>query len=463
MWAVAAFGCGAAFALPPSAMVGVAAGVVVVASAFRGSGAALALVALTVPVQSAFAIEVGPASLTWTKALLAALGIGFAARWAVRQNPVRIDGVAWAFFAVVGSLVLSVRNVQDVGAWAGETYRWSAAALVYVVAANMIRTRRDVGWVVAAFGVSSIAVALQASRQLLDHAGPPSYTVNGVTRAFGSFGAPNPFAGYLEMLFLPLAGIALASLPRVRMVRPGPLRAYSAPILCLLGAGAGAAALGATQSRGGLLGAGAGLMVAAALAGPWVRHRAALILVVATIAILATGAGSRLTDRFSSASLVSFGGTQVTSANFAANERRAHWGAAVRMAEAHPLTGVGAGNFSARFREFTPVWRFRISRGHAHSDVLQILAQSGLAGLAAYLALFAAVVRAMAGRLRRAADPVARGLAIGGLAVTAAVVTHGMFEYLHVLSLGIQLSLVWALACGAHAPIQGKRSHADAE
>jgi hypothetical protein len=46
----------------------------------------------------------------------------------------------------------------------------------------------------------------------------------------------------------------------------------------------------------------------------------------------------------------------------------------------------------------------------------------------------------------RAVDRRTRSLVIGAIGVTVAVMVHGMFDYLHVLSLGLQLSAVWALA-----------------
>jgi O-antigen ligase len=136
---------------------------------------------------------------------------------------------------------------------------------------------------------------------------------------------------------------------------------------------------------------------------------------------------------------------QVTPANFATQERLAHWRAGIAMAEAHPWLGVGAGNFSARYREYTRVWRFRISRGHAHSAYIQAAAQSGLAGLGAYLLLLAAVLWRL-GAAYRAARPETRAMIAGALGVTGAVMVHNVFDYLHVLSLGLQLSAVWAVA-----------------
>jgi hypothetical protein len=41
-----------------------------------------------------------------------------------------------------------------------------------------------------------------------------------------------------------------------------------------------------------------------------------------------------------------------------------------------------------------------------------------------------------------------RAANLAALAVTAAIAVHGVFEYLHVLSLGIVLGAVWALPEG---------------
>ena len=136
----------------------------------------------------------------------------------------------------------------------------------------------------------------------------------------------------------------------------------------------------------------------------------------------------------------------MTLSNFAAQERLVHWRAALRMAAARPVLGVGAGNFSLRFREFTPTWQFRVSRGHAHSTYLQAAAQTGLIGLASYLALLTTVGTRLRLLLRRTGTGAARPLVVGAVGATLALAVHGVFEHLHVLSLGIQLSLVWALA-----------------
>jgi O-antigen ligase len=168
-------------------------------------------------------------------------------------------------------------------------------------------------------------------------------------------------------------------------------------------------------------------------------------------AIILSPLGGRLRDGLQ-IPMLNGAPVQVTTDNFAAQERAAHWGAAVRMAESSPYLGVGAGNFNERYREATPVWRFRIPRGHAHSTYLQSLGQAGLFGLIAYLGLLAAVVSTILRKLRAADDREVRAVAIGAAGITAALLVHGFFDYLHVLSLGILLSAVWGCLAALPEP-----------
>ena len=137
----------------------------------------------------------------------------------------------------------------------------------------------------------------------------------------------------------------------------------------------------------------------------------------------------------------------VTAENFAILERRAHWEAGLQQFASDRLLGVGLGNFNVRYSEFSVSPTFLLSQGHAHNYYIHVAAEAGLVGLGAYLLLLAAIVlsglhalRATAGR-----DPLAHALVVGGLGVVVAVAIHNLFENLHVLSLGIQLSTAWAL------------------
>lgn len=138
--------------------------------------------------------------------------------------------------------------------------------------------------------------------------------------------------------------------------------------------------------------------------------------------------------------------TLVTPANFAVQERLSHWSAAVEMAKAHPLVGVGAGNYDLNYRDYTQEWRFRIGRGHAHDTYLHFLAQSGVVGLTAYIAMLLGVSLIIVRSIRILPGGSRLTILIGAAGMTAAMGAHAVFEYVHVLSLNLQLVIVWALA-----------------
>ena len=218
--------------------------------------------------------------------------------------------------------------------------------------------------------------------------------------------------------------------------------------MLIVGAGgtaiAGVLGVYLTHSRGGAIGAAAGAIAIALLADRRLRIAVLGLVGLAALGMTLTGATSRAVDRFESLAHDWNSPVQVTSANFSVEERVAHWGAAVRMWEAHPIIGVGAGNFNDNFRVYTPVWRFRIPRGHAHDGYLQAAAQAGSIGLLAYVALLGAALFRAGRALARSNTSLERGIAVGAIGATIAVMAHGIFDYLHVLNLGLQLSVVWA-------------------
>jgi O-antigen ligase len=403
-----------------------------------------------VPIQESWPARLGETSLTWTKVALAAFFAAWIVRLLLGRDRVRLTPLFWAMGAYCIALVASVAHARDIGSWAEETYRWGVATLVYLAAVGTIRTGWERRWLMLALAtgiVGSISVGIY---QVITSSGPESFAQRGFLRAYGLFGEPNPFAGYLEMATLPLLAVGLSALS-------GNGRAFRwVGSLSLLAAGAGVLGIALTQSRGGSLGLAAGL--ALILWFLWPRWGRILVTggLLAALVLILSPAGVGLRAAFGIDSLFNSGPTQITPANFAAQERLAHWGAALRMWLSEPWLGIGAGNYPVRFREFTPNWRFRISRGHAHSAYLQAAAQAGLVGLVCYLALLIVAWR----RCLRAYDRLmardSRAFCIGAMAVTAAIMVHGVFEYLHVLSLGIVLSAVWALSECDCAPRAGE-------
>jgi len=399
----------------------------------------LGLLAMSVPVQTAYVVDISGFPVTITKLIIVCLLIGWLPRAVQARIP--LDRVTWGYAGIMVALAGSVVAVQDEARWASIVYQWAVALFVYVVARTEVRTVRNAQVVVGAMALAVLGISGVAFRQVLAADGPPSFFVNGVLRAYATFGEPNPLAAYLELsLPLLLAVIGLNAVSRHR----APLSQGMSPLL-VAAAIAGTVTLLLTQSRGGWLGfLSACLIIVWAMPSRW-RVGILGLGLCAVLAFLLTpfGAGSweRVTAAFST-----FGEREeVTPANWANAERRAHWGAAIRMFLDLPLTGIGAGEFTPEYRQYTPEWRFRVSQGHAHNGYLHLAAESGLPGLLAFVAWCALVSTALAARILRPRTGPEFGMAVGAIATFVAFMVHSMVDYLNVLSLGIQVALVIAL------------------
>ncbi len=415
----------------------------------------LALLAVSIPVQDAGAFEVSVASITLTKLCLFCLAIGWMSR-VVAGGRVPIDAIAWAYVLVGTVLGISIVSSSSIAEWSGELYRWLAATFVFITARSEIRERCHFNRLVVGVAVGVIGISLHAMRQVVTSDGPPSFVVNGMLRAYGTFGQPNPLAAYLEMS-LPIL-IAISVVPLVNRRRPS-LHSFPLAVSILAVAG-GIVTMVLTQSRGGWLGFGAAGVVL--LLGFPARARAGVVGGVAvSIAVgLVSGPGLVLAERLLSTFGSGASRVNVTPENWSSQERRAHWGAALNMVRAFPWTGVGAGGFDDAYREYTSDWRFRVSRGHAHNGYLQMAAQAGWGGLVAFFCWIAVIARNAVSAWRAQDRNRSDGRALGGLATIVSFGVHSMVDYLNVLSIGIQLALVLAIALadlpsGANALTEG--------
>lgn len=104
------------------------------------------------------------------------------------------------------------------------------------------------------------------------------------------------------------------------------------------------------------------------------------------------------------------------------------WHATLDMIHDHPIFGVGIGSFSSVFEQY----RGRYGTGrhsHAHNTLLQITAENGLIGLAAYVYLWFAFFRGMIRKAVSATDPFIRGVTVGTIGALAGFHVAGLFEY----------------------------------
>jgi O-antigen ligase len=161
-----------------------------------------------------------------------------------------------------------------------------------------------------------------------------------------------------------------------------------------------------TYSRGGALVLALVFVVALVHRRVRLRYVAMVILALAPISLLAPpNFTARLATITQLAPVVEGFDDEKEDASF--RQRRMLMAVAWEMFSDHPLTGVGAGNYTEHFDEYarrhgTTVRSYEeFSDPHyPHSTYLEILAETGVVGLAAFLAVIAAAFAGLAGAYR---------------------------------------------------------------
>jgi putative inorganic carbon (hco3(-)) transporter len=119
------------------------------------------------------------------------------------------------------------------------------------------------------------------------------------------------------------------------------------------------------------------------------------------------------------------------------------WKGALRMIAAHPLIGVGIGNFAAQYPRYMlpEAWREPLVY-HPHNILLDFWAILGLPGLAALAWLQIAFWRSGLALYRRLADPALRALMLGLMGSMVSFLAHGLVDTAFFLA---DLALVFML------------------
>ena len=317
---------------------------------------------------------------------------------------------------------------------------WAAFA---VMAASTFRTRRDWAWVLG-FGLAvGLAAAAAALAQALAPGLLPLRALRPGEQAYGTLGNPAYLGAAMQATALLAAGCLAASLarrPPEPELAPMPraarrrLRRAAAPAAPRASAwrhapsvgaglvlGASLAALGVSGSMGATVGLIAGSACTLLLLAACARDRRARIAGIAAIAVLAAVPatlggvlawraaagearaapvfGVRVLDRL----------TSPHDLKVSMGSRFDNWRAGIGAFADRPLLGWGPGNYlAASGRHLAADYaRHLPSKGtvnegqdHAHNVTMEVAATQGLAGLAAYLALWAwtAVVAVRAAR-----------------------------------------------------------------
>ncbi|MDQ2871693.1 MAG: O-antigen ligase family protein [Candidatus Eremiobacteraeota bacterium] len=265
------------------------------------------------------------------------------------------------------------------------------------------------------FLLSGTIASLAAIAMVVTRMPASQYTI-GHGRAIGTFILPGELAGYL-IVFLPIAyGIA-------QVARDARLRglAWSALVV-----GAGAFVL--TFSRAGWMGFAAAVAFFVFFT-QRVRRRYALGVLVAGAAAV----------------LVAFNVHHNPSENYT---RLSIWEAALEIMRRFPLTGVGPFNF-ARIYPLVRMPDGDATAFHAHSFLLTIFAETGLAGVLAVLYAWWRFIVALRERLRTAP----RGNQLLAYAVAAGLVgtwVQGVIDTVSVVIFGLWLpAMALALVCAS--------------
>ncbi len=410
------------------------------------------LLLLSIPVQDLGATG----ELTVTNALFGLTVLAWLLRRVVfGGEPLPRSAIGPAFAIFVVGLTLSLIVARDLALGVAALFQWIKALTVYFLALDLLRTRRQVIGALVALLIAGAGEAAIGLVQYTTGIGPASFAIGAqFSRAYGTFGRPNSYAGYLEMI-LPLAVIFAWWLWRSRPT--GESWQRRALRLGALGAaGLIGLALLASFSRGAWLGTAGAFGAMIVLTSTRTRAIAATVAIVGGVFLLLGGGAalpSSVQDRVGSilgnAAAPDVRTAFITAENFAIVERLAHWEAGLNMFRSDRPLGVGLGNFNVRYTEFGISPTFLVSQGHAHNYYIHIAAEAGLVGLGAYMLLLAAILltgfRSLQLTGRAGHDPLARGIVIACFGTITAVAIHNVFENLHVLSMGIQLSTVWAL------------------
>jgi O-antigen ligase len=238
---------------------------------------------------------------------------------------------------------------------------------------------------------------------LCQHAELFSLPIPVISTPGSTFGNRN-LSGEAIALSLPL-GIGALALAGTRLERRVILGALALEVLYLV----------ATRARGAWLGAAVGVLTVAFLRRrEW--SRAALLpgLVFAGLALLMALLPARANPRYAGDTKRFARALEVVETSFdpestAMRTRVGLWRRSLAMLLGEPLIGIGPGNWAVFFPRYAEpgatadgVLSFTLAPRHAHCDLLEHLTETGVLGLGALLALFAAVAQRARSALRTA-------------------------------------------------------------
>jgi O-antigen ligase len=342
--------------------------------------------------------------------------------------------LALALGALLLAMLLSTLTTTGLTLSVKELVKWLEVLILLLLGLQYVRTQQQIWLLVIMILLASISQALLGYAQSFFALGPSSFVRGDSLRVYGTFDQPNPFAGYLNMgLCIAIALTCFAGDWKTRILAGG--------TVLLLG---GAVYL--TQSKGGWLALAIALICMFILGLPRLRVWIGIAGLL-TLCLIAAYLAGLIPDSLVMSLLKKTGLTQISFTmprhyNFANAERLAHWVAGLNMFLAHPLSGVGIGNYGTVYNTYAPAGRFDVPLGHAHNYYINIAAEAGILGLLTLLG-FLLTVFVAGGRSYRVVsmrwlsaktgqNSNLRALAIGLVGALVTVCAHNLVDNLYV-------------------------------
>lgn len=263
---------------------------------------------------------------------------------------------------VLAATLISFVHATHTGPVIRESLKMAEYLLIFCAIVAAYRLDPDRRMFSGALLATAIAVSVLALIQEIVGA-PSALLVNGhaLPRIAGPLEGPNQLAGYFDVV-IPIA-LAFTLQERSRLARAALFLMIVADIL--------------TFSRGGLIGAAAGIVTVAVALRSQLRPAIAPIVAGIAAGLAVTFSWGLVADSLGMFRWWSFQSTYAGGVG----TRSQLWHAAITLWKQHPLFGVGAGNFELEL----PLAGLHGIRTHANSLYLQSLVEGGIPLIAATL------------------------------------------------------------------------------
>lgn len=366
---------------------------------------------------------------------------------------------ALVFFILVTGL--SAFAAASISAWLLEWVKWIQILLLMTVIISAFK-RISWEWLVFGLVLAGVANAFVGIYEFFGGSGALHLLINDrYFRAFGTFGQPNPFGGFMGLL-IPLSvtsaiGYAIRwskSRGTGHSLNMGLTTFYGfASIILIIG-------MGMSWSRGAWLGLGAAFLMLGLAVPRQFKNGLAVFVGLACILLILWTSGllpQSIVQRLQTSTQEFFAfedvrGVDITPDNFAVAERLAHWQAAINMFTDYPWLGIGFGNYATRYPQYG-LMNWLEPLGHAHNYYLNILAEVGIIGLLGYGKVWVTIFH-RTWEAKSHPDNFARYIAIGLLGSWTYLAVHSFFDNLYVNNLFLHLAVMLSVIVLIHRDLK---------